>query len=106
MDGVSIALVIVSFLAIIALLIAVSVLRSHATANREKADLAAVNSLLESDLKNLEAQAEAARQKAGEVDQLRITNAQLSQRLETESELLTKATRAKEAVGLQSAEAR
>ncbi len=55
MDGVSIALVIVSFLAIIALLIAVSVLRSNATANREKADLASVNALLESDLKNLEA---------------------------------------------------
>ena len=101
MDGVSIALIIVSFLAIIALLMAVSVLRSNATANREKVDLASVNALLESDLKNLEAQAEAARQEAGEVDQLRITNAQLSQRLETESELLTKATRAKEAVDQQ-----
>lgn len=99
MDGVSIALVIVSFLAIIALLIAVGALR-------EKAELATVNAQLESDLKNLEAQAEAARQEAGEVDQLRITNAQLSQRLETESELLTKATRAKEAVDQQLTELR
>ena len=101
MDGVSIALVIVAFLAIIALLITVSALRSSATANREKAELATVNARLESDLKNLEGQAESTRQEASEVDQLRITNAQLSQRLETESELLTKMTQAKEAVDQQ-----
>ena len=51
MDGVSISLIIVAFLAIIALLIAVSTLRSNATANREKAELATVNAGLESDLK-------------------------------------------------------
>ena len=98
MDGVSIALVIVAFLAIIALLIAMSALRSNAMANREKVELSAVNARLENDLKNLEAQAEAVRKEVGEIDELRITNAQLSQRLETESELLTKVTRAKESV--------
>ena len=45
MDGVSIALVIVACLAIIALLIAGSALRSNATANREKAELVAQSML-------------------------------------------------------------